>query len=149
MIYPFLTVGVFLLDSAVKHFADTRLGERTKQPRLFGLLTLEKYYNRGAALGFLSGRPKLLRGLQAVLMLALTAAYGFLLRLPGKPLAKTGMALLAGGGASNFLDRCTRGYVVDYFHLNIGPKRFRRVIYNISDLCIFIGTALTILGAEE
>ncbi len=149
MIYPILTAGIFVLDSAVKHFADKRLDEHTKHPRFFGLLTLEKYYNRGAALGFLSGRPKLLRGLQAVLMFAVAAAYGFLLRLPGKPLAKTGMALLAGGGASNFLDRCTRGYVVDYFHLNIGPKRFRRVIYNISDLCIFIGSVLTVFGAEE
>lgn len=149
MIYPILTAGVFVLDSAVKHFADKRLAEHTKHPRFFGLLTLEKYYNQGAAFGFLSGHPAALRGLQTVLFASVGTAYALLLRLPGKPVAKTGMALLTGGGASNFLDRCIRGYVVDYFHLNIGPKRFRRIIYNISDICIFLGAVLTVFGADE
>lgn len=149
MIYPAITAAVFFLDSAVKHLADKHLDEGKKYPQPGGLLVIEKYYNRGAALGFLAGRPRLLLGLQASMMLAAGCACGVLARIPGKPLAKTGLALICGGGASNLLDRCARGYVVDYFHLNFGPGRFRRIIYNISDFCIFIGSVLTVLGIED
>ena len=61
---------------------------------------------------------------------------------------KTGVALLLGGGLSNLYDRYTKGHVVDYFHINIGPKRLRNIIFNISDFCVFIGALLAVAGAE-
>lgn len=149
MIYPLITAAVFLLDSAAKLLADRTLDTGAKHPHLSGRLVIEKYYNRGAALGFLAKRPRLLRSVQASMMLAVGCAYGALLRLPGRPLAKTGLALIFGGGASNLLDRCTKGYVVDYVHLNFGPRRFRRIIYNISDFCIFIGSFLAVIGMKD
>ncbi len=61
------------------------------------------------------------------------------MRLSGHALEKTGVALLLGGGLNNLYDRYTKGHVVDYFHLNFGPKWLRAIVFNISDFCIFIG----------
>ena len=58
------------------------------------------------------------------------------------------------GAALNFmvkkpnLLRYTKGHVVDYFHLNFGPKWLRAIVFNISDFCIFIGALLAVAGSE-
>ena len=57
-------------------------------------------------------------------------------------------ALLLGGGLNNLYDRYTKGHVVDYFHLNFGPKWLRAIVFNISDFCIFIGALLAVAGSE-
>ena len=59
-----------------------------------------------------------------------------------------GVALLLGGGLNNLYDRYTKGHVVDYFHLNFGPKWLRAIVFNISDFCIFIGALLAVAGSE-
>jgi len=57
----------------------------------------------------------------------------------------TGWSLLAAilfisGGASNWLDRATRGSVVDFMNLGIGP--LRTGIFNAADVSILTGAAL-------
>ena len=39
-------------------------------------------------------------------------------------------------------DRMTKGYVTDYFSLNVKWEKVRRLVFNISDFCILIGTIL-------
>ena len=63
-------------------------------------------------------------------------------------LASIVLALLLGGGLNNLYDRYTKGHVVDYFHLNFGPKWLRAIVFNISDFCIFIGALLAVAGSE-
>ena len=70
------------------------------------------------------------------------------MRLSGHALEETGVALLLGGGLNNLYDRYTKGHVVDYFHLNFGPKWLRAIVFNISDFCIFIGALLAVAGSE-
>lgn len=148
MVYLLLTAGVFLLDFLVKRRIDRRFECGEPQFKLNGRLIFEKYYNRGAALNFLSHSPNTMRAIHTVIMLAVAAGYYFLLRTPGKRLGKTGMALLAGGGLNNLYDRYAKGHVVDYFRIAAGPKRLRRIIFNISDFCIFIGAVLAAAGSE-
>ena len=89
-----------------------------------------------------------MQAIHTLLMLLLGVFYYFLLRREGKALQKTGVALLFGGGLSNLIDRYTKGHVVDYFRINRGPEWLRRIIFNISDFCIFIGALLAVCGAE-
>ena len=68
------------------------------------------------------------------------------MRVTGKTLAKTGLALLLGGGLNNLYDRYRKHHVVDYIRFGIGPKWFRRIIFNVSDFFIFLGALLTVAG---
>lgn len=147
MIYLLITAGVFLLDYFFKAYMDKNYIRKEKHPRLNGKIILEKYYNDGAALNFLQKRPFLLRFIHTTVLLTVGVIYYLSLRRSGHPIGKTGLALLLGGGASNLFDRYTKGHVVDYFHINIGPKCLRRIVFNISDFCIFIGTLLAALDS--
>ena len=62
---------------------------------------------------------------------------------------KFGLSLLLGGAFSNTYDRLKRGYVVDYFRVNVPVKRIRKLIFNISDFCIMIGALLIVLEEAE
>lgn len=148
MIYLFITAGVFLLDFGIKHYMDKKYARKVQHPRFCGRIILEKYYNNGAALNLLAKKPKIMRLLHTLILFAAGIVYYLLLRMTGKPLEKTGMALLLGGGMSNLYDRYTKGHVVDYFHINIGPKWLRKIIFNLSDFCIFTGALLAVIGAE-
>lgn len=165
--YLLVTAGVVLLDSRIKRYVDKayvcgeshswggmRLmpvtgGKRQDGPRKNkpGRIVIEKYYNKGAALNFLERRPKQMRVIHVCMLLVAGFGYVVLLCSPGKQFGKMGMALLVGGGASNLCDRLLKGHVVDYFRIDAGPKRFRRIIFNISDFCIFAGAFLAVVGA--
>lgn len=146
--YLLITAGVFLLDFLLKAYMDKKYARKVQHKRLHDKIMIEKYYNKGAALNLLAKRPKLMKILHTLIMVMVCAVYYFVLRLNGRKVGKLGLALLTGGGLSNLFDRYTKGYVVDYFRFNIGPKWLRRIIFNISDFCIFIGAAITILGSE-
>ncbi len=47
---------------------------------------------------------------------------------------------MTAGALSNLFDRVKRGYVVDYFSFQFGW--LKKVVFNIGDLCIFLGTFL-------
>ena len=55
-------------------------------------------------------------------------------------------ALLLGGALCNWFDRFHQGFVTDYFSFNVKWKRLKRLVFNLSDLCIMIGTVLLLLG---
>lgn len=149
MLYLFITAGIFLLDFIIKTYMDKKYARKVQHPRLNGAIILEKYYNRGAALNLLDKRPKILKFLHTFILIIVGAVYYFFIRHSNRPVAKTGLALLLGGGLSNLCDRYTKGHVVDYFRINIGPKWLRRIIFNISDFCVFIGALLAVLGSED
>lgn len=147
MIYLLISAGVFLLDFFIKAYMDKNYARKESHPRFGGKIILEKYYNNGATLNFLQKKPLLLRFIHTTILLIVGIIYYFSLRYAGHPIGKAGLALLLGGGTSNLFDRYTKGHVVDYFHINIGPKCLRRIVFNISDFCIFIGALLAALDS--
>ena len=48
--------------------------------------------------------------------------------------------MVLGGALSNIIDRCRRGYVVDYFSFQV--RGLKKVIFNLGDLFVFAGTIL-------
>ena len=136
------------VGSHLKALHGQKYARKVRHPRLGGRIVLEKYYNEGAALNFMVKKPKLLRIIHTVILVVVGIFSYFLMRLNGHALEKTGVALLLGGGLNNLYDRYTKGHVVDYFHLNFGPKWLRAIVFNISDFCIFIGALLAVAGSE-
>lgn len=148
MIYLIIIASIFLLDFFLKCHIDKTYSRKVQYPRLRGKIILEKYYNNGAALNLLAKKPAVMRAIHTAIILVVGVIYYLALGVTGKPLTKTGLAFLLGGGASNLFDRYARGHVVDYFRINIGSKRLRRIIFNISDFFVFIGALLAVIGTE-
>jgi len=146
MLYVVLVVGIFLLDYFIKRYVDKKYSGKEKHSKLGGFVYIQKSYNAGAMLNLLEKRPGLLRMLQSVMMLVVLIWFYVSLRRNDGELGKLGTAFLVGGGLSNLFDRYTKGHVVDYIGFSFGPKRFQKIIFNISDFFIFIGAALSVIG---
>lgn len=55
------------------------------------------------------------------------------------------MALFVAGGSSNLLDRLTRGSVIDFMNVGLGP--LRTGIFNVADMAIMLGAGLVMLAS--
>lgn len=83
-----------------------------------------------------------MRGLLVLLpliMIAGAVVYMFIKRKTGHPLMMASVALIAGGGIGNLIDRMMLGYVVDYLDFRVFP------IFNLADICVCTGCGLLIL----
>lgn len=149
MIYIVIAAAVFLLDYVVKRRVDQRrrLGEET--PVLKGRIILRKYYNDGLAFDRLERWPGLVKLLCGGVMVILCGLWMVLLRQKENRGLKLGLSLVVGGGASNLYDRFTKGHVVDYFSIGSRFPRIRRIIFNISDWFIFLGSILMLLFGRK
>lgn len=143
-----LSIGavVFLADSLIKHWAEKHISEKAVREVGRDRILLRKLHNYGAACNMGGKHPEIVKGSTLVLWLGLLAAFIRLLGMPGKKLTKLGGAFVLGGGASNLADRLTKGYVTDYFSLNVKWEKLRRLVFNISDFFIIAGTVLSVFG---
>jgi signal peptidase II len=137
MLYVYITIKLLILDIAIKDYIEDRFHSNTRKEVLGGRITLGKLHNKGAMLGLLKDYPKVLKafGLAAVIFLIISQ---FITVKKGKPLVRTGCALLLAGAAGNLYDRLKRGYVVDYFSIKLKP--IRNVYFNLADIFILIGS---------
>jgi signal peptidase II len=61
------------------------------------------------------------------------------MRKKGRPLMMTSVALIAGGGIGNLIDRIALGYVVDYLDFRVFP------IFNLADIAVCVGCGLLVV----
>lgn len=141
---------IFGLDYGVKEYVDRKCYIGDQHPILGGHVVIEKFYNRGATLGFLKEKPKVMRWLHRGIMICVAGIFGavFMRHRTEERLTALGLAMLLGGGCSNLYDREKKGHVVDYFWFAHKKPQKRRVIFNLSDFFIFIGAVLSVLGGR-
>lgn len=146
--YAGISAAVVLGDGILKKFAETTLSDGKTRKYAGGRVLLRLFHNPGVALGGLKNHPRAVLGINGVLLCATAGALAALLRHPGKAAAKTGLALMLGGGGSNLIDRLRRGYVTDYVSFDFGKRfaRLKKVVFNCSDFCVFVGAALFVPG---
>jgi signal peptidase II len=60
-------------------------------------------------------------------------------------LSTLGVALFVAGGASNWIDRVTRGSVVDFLNVGVGP--LRTGVFNVADMAIMLGAGVIVIAA--
>lgn len=149
MIYVFLAATIFLADFFIKKRIDETRELQEESDVCGGRLILRKYYNKGAALDFLEGNPRLVRLVASGVLLALCGMAALVSGKKGNWGEKLGLSMILGGGASNLYDRVKKGHVVDYFSFKSRFPKVQRVIFNISDLFIFLGSLLFLIFHKE
>lgn len=141
MKYMFAAAGIFGLDTWLKQRMDKTMALGDEKSVLKDRIILRKYYNKGAALDVLDRRPGVVRAVSAGIF-SLLCVFGLFFAKKERGGFRLGLAMAAGGGASNLWDRWTKGHVVDYFSFQCRFPRIRRIVFNLSDMFIFLGTLL-------
>ncbi|WMJ90182.1 signal peptidase II [Anaerocolumna sp. MB42-C2] len=141
MIYILIAVLIFITEYIVKKYIEENKEMYKKEEILNGNIILERYHNKGAMLNFMEDKAELVKKITVALVGVLIFLFAMLLPKKGNRVLKFALALILGGALSNVHDRLIRGYVVDYFSF----KFLKKIIFNISDICIFLGSALITL----
>jgi len=149
MIYHIISLMMFLSDELIKEKIENEKEYGKEEKIAKDKLIIRRYHNYGVALDGLDKHPKLVAMISTFLttMLALYSNTVYLKN--DSKIAKCGYALLFGGALSNTLDRVLKGHVVDYVSFNVKWEKFRRIIFNISDFAIIIGSFIFSLFSDS
>lgn len=145
MVYASIVAVLFAGDFFLKKQVERHITKEERKEICKGKIVIRKYYNRGAALNLMEKSPKLLRIICGAIILILGIVWYPLLREKKNPGILLGISLILGGGASNLYDRITKGHVVDYFSFRTPWERLNRIVFNISDMFIFLGSILIVI----
>lgn len=149
MRYILMILTIFTGELFWKDHVEREIPEGSSKKALRNTVILTKHHNYGAAFNTGERRPGIVKGISVLLTVLAAIFFIFSFGTVGKGMLKFGLSLLLGGAFSNTYDRLRRGYVVDYFRLNVPAKRIWNLIFNISDFCIVIGAVLVVLGEQE
>ena len=139
--------GTVACDRVTKHLAAVALEGVPRQSYLSDTFRLQYVENTG---GFLSLGADLPLGARTVLftvatglMLIVVVAAAVRFRWTGWTLL--GVAFFVAGGASNWVDRATRGSVIDFMNVGLGP--LRTGVFNVADMAILLGVGIFTVAA--
>lgn len=149
MVYAGIVAVLFAGDFFLKRQVEKRIEKEERKEICNGKIIVRKYYNKGAALNFMEKSPNVLRTVCGGMILMLGIIWYLLLRNKKNPAVLLGISMILGGGASNLYDRITRGHVVDYFSFRTPWERLNRVVFNISDMFIFLGSILMVIFGSK
>lgn len=133
-----IIIAVIAADAASKVLAASLLadGAVTVIP---GVLEFTYVENRGAAFGMLADHRWVFLVLSSV---AIAAILGYLIvKRPRERLIRISLALVAGGGVGNMIDRVARGYVTDFINFTFVDF----YVFNIADSCVCVGCGLLVI----
>lgn len=138
MIYFLLTAAIIFIDQIAKIAIRTMLTEGQSIKVISDFFSLTYVRNDGAAFSSFRGQQLLL---VAVSTAVVAVALIFLWKNRKKDkLLCSGLAMVAGGGAGNLIDRAFFGSVTDMFSFSIFPP-----VFNVADIGVVIGCSLIIV----
>ncbi len=152
-----LTIVALLIatDLVTKQWAARNLRGRPRPYSLVGtLVQLEYRENPGVIFGLFAsggaraGKRAALLAVGAVGVIALVALFVRATRAPAAPLGIVlALALALAGALGNFVDRLSRGYVVDFIVL--GYRGLRWPTFNVADVAISAALVLAVVTAAR
>lgn len=138
MVYILLAIAIFITDYKLKDYIEKNKDMHKKEDILGGNIIIERYHNKGAMLNFMEDNVKLVKIITSTMLGIVLLVFAFVLPKKGNHLLKFALSLVLGGALSNVFDRIKKGYVVDYFSF----KFLKKIVFNISDICIFMGACI-------
>ena len=147
MLWNLLTAGIFGTDYYIKKKINTSEKKDLKEKCLGGRLIVRNCHNHGMMLGILKNKDKeFLRDLASMVLGGAIWEYIRTFGEKGTRISKLGLSMILGGGLNNYTERRRKGYVTDYVSLNVKKKEIRKIVFNLSDVCIAAGTILWAAG---
>ena len=133
-------------DRVTKHAATTFLSGLPSRSYLADTVRLGYVENTGGFLGLGAELPSAVRtGIFTVGTGLLLCMLVFIAsRRSWDRLSALGLALFVAGGASNWIDRFTRGSVVDFLNVGVGPVRTG--VFNVADVAIMLGAGVIVIA---
>ena len=112
---------------------------------LNGKVKLRKFYNKGIAFSKFTDHPDTVKKV-SIAGTAVILVYFIIYMFHREPSGfKWALTFILSGALSNMIDRVRHGYVIDYFSVNTDKKKKKTLIYNLGDIFIFIGAAITVI----
>lgn len=141
-----MALALFQADQAVKREIEELSEGGGEYPLSGGFADIERLHNYGlAGSRWVGHMTEIVQG-TALVTACDVGMFICLLTMPGQLVRTVGAAFLTGGALSNLYDRCRRGYVVDYIRFHTPFKCLNRLVFNLADFFIFIGTVLICAG---
>ena len=148
IVWLLIILGVALLDQGSKWLIITYLNPEEPFVLWEGVLRFSYVENTGAAFGMLSDQRWVFLIISTVAIVALLV---FLWKWPPESKwACAALAMVAGGGLGNMIDRVFRinaqgtGYVVDFIDFYLFPELWQWV-FNVADCFVCVGAGLLML----
>lgn len=139
MIWILIMLGSVVLDQLSKWLIVRYLDPTEPFVIWEGVFRFSYVENEGAAFGMLSEQRWIFMILSVVAILALLA---YLWKWPPESKwACVAIAMIAGGGIGNMIDRVRLGYVVDFIDFYPVPEVWPWV-FNVADACVCVGGAI-------
>ena len=145
-IYTALAALVGGTDSLIKYAIERNHPDGEIKPILHGKVMIRKFHNTGAMLNLGASKQQIMAAVSVLFTIFMTGIYVATLGTKGRHMLKTGLALILGGAYSNTYDRLFRKYVVDYISFEVPYPRLRRIVFNLSDFGIIIGSCLFVIA---
>ncbi len=149
MTYVLIIGGIFFIDYMIKNFIERSVKKGEKLYFCGEKLIITNFHNKGAMLGFLKEHENIVKIISGIVTGVVAIYLMVHLRKKNDSLTKVGSAMVLGGGLSNTYDRFIRKYVVDYVSFGVKWQKLRRIVFNCSDFCIFIGCFLYYIGKKK
>ncbi len=134
-------IAVTLLDQLSKYIAVERLKPIDTFPIIEDVFHLTYLENRGAAFGMLANHRWVFMVVSTAAVIGIIAFMLVAYKKHFNPLFYTALAMIAGGGIGNMIDRVYLGYVVDFFDFRL----IDFAIFNVADSFVCIGCFMVIL----
>ena len=143
----FIIAAIFIADNHIKNYVEENFEYGVRKNYLHGKISLNRVHNRG----FAGGRAEKHRGLVVftAVMITFIGIGIFVLSIGnhGNNFMRIGLSFLLGGAFSNTYDRLKRKFVVDYISFNVKHNYLSRIVFNISDFAIIMGSLIAMFGA--
>ncbi|MGI6731392.1 MAG: signal peptidase II [Anaerovoracaceae bacterium] len=136
--YLILAVIIVIVDQLVKFIVSSGMDLNQTIPIVDNVFHLTYIHNSGAAFNLFEGKTELLIALPLVII-AFILVYVVVKREKEHWLQLLSLALIAGGGMGNLIDRIVHGVVIDYFDFRVFP------IFNVADIAVTVGCGLMII----
>ena len=138
MYYFLIIIAVVILDQIIKKAVVASMALYESIPVIQDIFHITYIHNKGAAFSIMEGQINVLIMLPLAMIIA-AVIFMMVMRKKGHPLMMTSVALIAGGGIGNLVDRIALGYVVDYLDFRVFP------IFNLADIAVCVGCGLLVL----
>lgn len=135
----FIIIAIIVaLDQVTKYLIQANMQMGQSSAICGDLFYLTYIHNYGAAFSLLQNHTGLLIAFPSAVTLVVMVMMAKMRKKAHWTLLLS-MALIAGGGVGNLIDRVAYGYVVDFFDFRIWP------IFNVADIAVCCGCAFLVI----